>query len=113
MKTLHIVLGIAAVGGVIWYLKNKKDSSPNGPAAQDPAAATGVIPKPPSEATKIIKIADSLLQNTSGNTGIKPPVVIGADRTTNTIPVRQASQLKIIQTNVAMKGLAGIPFILN
>src|SRR5688572_22404680 len=77
MKTIHIVVGIAAVAGVAWYIRNKRLAAGQTTATSETVTqvVTTKIPMPSSEveATKIVKLPGSLLPNTSGNTGIVPP----------------------------------------
>ena len=94
MKTVHIVVGVAAVAGLAWYLRNKRiaagqtTTSTNQTVTQ--IVTTG-IPMPASEveATKIVKLPGTLLPNTSGNTGIVPPVIATGSTPIKTfVPVR-------------------------
>ena len=81
MKTVHIVVGIAAISGLAWYIRNKRQASGQTTMTSQTNQTTEVIttniPMPASEveATKIIKLPGTLLSNTSGNTGIIPPVL--------------------------------------
>lgn len=72
MKTSHIVVGAVAIIGAVWLYRRRQTSAAAAPTVTD---STGKIPLPQSEATKILKYPDSLLENTSGNTGIIPPVL--------------------------------------
>lgn len=129
MKTIHIVLGLAAIGGVVWYVRNKKSQAESQatPTAVDPAAATGVIPLPKDDSTKVISLPADLLQKPapSGNTGVAPPSVTPKVSTPVIAPAPKVVSTKIpfvkfTSTLPSTKGsmatqLKGIrdPYILN
>lgn len=93
MKTMYVVLGIAAIGGAVWWYNKNKNQGSSAPVIID----TSLIPQPASEAeaTKIVKLPDTLLQNTSGNTGIMPPIITGTatNKITSSVPSMQVPQL--------------------
>ncbi|MGL6121693.1 MAG: QVPTGV class sortase B protein-sorting domain-containing protein [Shewanella sp.] len=94
-KTLYIVLGIAAAGGAWWYFTKKKTTPPSG--ANVPSEKTNVIPRPVSEEKRIIKLPDSLLTNTTGNTGVVPPVL---SMQRDSIKIGQALPSRFIQSRL-------------
>lgn len=76
MKTSHILIGTAiVVGAIILYRKKKISATSQTSPTPIDTLTPAKIPLPQSEATKIVNLPDSLLQNTSGNTGIIPPVI--------------------------------------
>jgi hypothetical protein len=85
MKTVHVVLGIAAVAGAVWYLKNKK---PEEVKSSAPAFA------PLQNFSEVKKtgpnvLPGTLLQPTSGNTGVVPPTL---SLSQNSIPIQTPVQ---------------------
>jgi hypothetical protein len=107
-KTVYIVLGIAAAGGMWWYFKNKKTATPR---VDQTIEKKGVIPRPVSEEKQIVRLPSSLLTNTTGNTGIMPPVLStqrDSIRIGQALPTRSIQSGTIVPSRISLKG-----YILN
>lgn len=113
-KTVYIIIGVGAVGGLAWYLHNKNLKATI--AQQDPALPTNAsqnntIPLPANEATQIIPLPAALLEQTSGNTGFIPPVITvdvtnGGTKAAQAVPVMQSVPTPVVaaQINAANPG---------
>jgi hypothetical protein len=78
-KTVYIVLGIAAVGGAVWYFKFRKGETvdPSMTIQDGPGTQTrggNVLPLSPTKSI-VATLPASLLEKTSGNTGIVAPML--------------------------------------
>lgn len=93
-RTVYLIVGIAAAAGAVWYLKNAKEKKV--PIIMAPAGQFTATKSP----VQINTLPGTLLQPTSGNTGIAPPILTDAN---NELPVAQAVQTRPKLVSVMIK----------
>lgn len=70
-KTVLLVLGAAAAVGAVIYFRNKNEEAKKAPAVMAPSGEFTATKSP----VQINPLPGTLLQPTSGNTGIVPPAI--------------------------------------
>jgi hypothetical protein len=81
MKTIHVIILLAASAGAVYLYRRHKAG-----AIVLPQPAGGMIPLPATEIKKIVDLPGGLIEQTSGNTGIVPPLLQDTRPTSPSLP---------------------------